>query len=125
MAAGVSFPSLWKPEKNTLAVQSQFQHVGRTKRSKVPIFCPKLGGGLGHLLPTFCSKMPLFPQFYSKNGSKICPYMGQIFLHSFGSSVSVFSINFWRILECEPKKTSFGGNIKCILGKICFWLGKC
>ena len=45
------------------------------------------------------------------------------FFAFFGSSVSVISINFWRMLDCEPQKTSFGGNLKCILGKICFWLG--
>ena len=101
----------------------------------------------GHLLPTFCSKMPLFPQFYSKNGSNNCPYMDNFFA-IFGSSVSVLSINFWRILECEPKKTSFGGSGKNLLlagemlktakavfnislvrvifiFKKCFWLGKC
>ena len=43
---------------------------------------------LGHLLPTFCSKMPLFPQFYSKNGSKNCPYMDKFFAF------------FWILSKC-------------------------
>ena len=107
---------------------------------------------LGHLLPTFCSKMPLFPQFYSKNGSKKFVHIWTNFLHFFGSSVSVLSINSWRILECEPKKLLLGVilsvfwenlllagemlktakaifNISLatviLIFKKCFWLGKC
>ena len=79
------------------------------------------GTSAAHILLKNATFSPVLLQKWLK---QICPYMDNFFAF-FGSSVSVLSINFWRTLECEPKKTSFGGNVKCLLGKICFWLGKC
>ena len=53
---------------------------------------------------------------YQKMAQKNLSIYGQNFLQLFGSSVSVLSINFWRILECEPKKKLLLGVILSV-----FW----
>ena len=57
--------------------------------------------------------MPIFPQFYSKNGSNNLSIYGQIFLHFFYPDYPEFSINFWRMLGSGPKKTVVGEILRC------------
>ena len=79
---------------------------------------------LGHLLPSFCSKCHFFPSFIAKMAQKNLSIYGQIFCIFWILSKCTFN-QFLEDIRMWAKKTSFGGNIKCILGKICFWLGKC
>ena len=86
---------------------------------------------LGHLLPTFCSKMPILPSFIANMAQNICPYMDN--LHFFYPEYPEFSINFWRVLGSGPKTCGWGnlkiflsasgwGNVKnCIFGCASGW----
>ena len=80
---------------------------------------------LGHLLPTLCSEMPIFPKFYSKNGSnKNLSIYGQFFC-IFLSRVSWIFNQFLEDVRIWTKKTCGWENLKIFFLKICFWLGKC
>ena len=64
-------------------------------------------GQLGHLLPTFCSKMPIFPSFIAKMAQKICPYMDKFFAF-FLSWVSWIFNQFLEDVRIWTKKPVVG-----------------
>ena len=91
----------------------------------------------GHLLPTFCSNMPIFTKFYSKNGSKMSSYMDKCFAF-FDPEYPEFSISFWRMLGSGQESPVVGDILRFFFENLllagemlkmhlwmCFWLWKC